>query len=117
MAVTCGLVAAQEGGGLRPDPEALWGQQLQPGPRPLSPLPPPPISQPRTPSPSSTPPSALRSQLHGLPHVAPFRTLLETPTAAYATRQHLFANLYDRLSTRPFLTGLEKRCGEGVLRG
>ena len=24
-------------------------------------------------------------------------------------RQHLFANLYDRLSTRPFLTGLEKR--------
>ena len=53
----------------------------------------------------------LRSLLHGLdmPHVHPMRSLLETPTAAYAMRQHLFSNLYDRLSTRPFLTALEKR--------
>lgn len=39
----------------------------------------------------------------------PMRSLLETQTAAYAMRQHLFSNLYDRLSTRPFLTALEKR--------
>jgi hypothetical protein len=32
----------------------------------------------------------------------------ETPNAAYMMRQHFFANLYDRLSTRPFLTALEK---------
>ena len=83
--------------------EAIWGQLPSPGHPPH-----PPLRLLRY----------LRSQLHGLPHVAPFRTLLETPTAAYATRQHLFANLYDRLSTRPFLTGLEKRCGGGGgLRG
>ncbi|KAG1658241.1 hypothetical protein FOA52_008501 [Chlamydomonas sp. UWO 241] len=35
--------------------------------------------------------------------------LLETQAAGYMIRPHLHANLYDRLSTRPFLSGLEKR--------
>jgi hypothetical protein len=42
----------------------------------------------------------------------------ETPNAAFMMRQHFFANLNDRLSTRPFLTGLEKVwvcVGEGGL--
>jgi phosphoinositide-3-kinase regulatory subunit 4 len=32
----------------------------------------------------------------------------ESSGAAFMARQHLAANLYDRLSTRPFLTQLEK---------
>jgi hypothetical protein len=32
----------------------------------------------------------------------------ETPNAGYMMRQHFAANLYERLSTRPFLTPLEK---------
>lgn len=32
----------------------------------------------------------------------------ETPNAGYMMRQHFAANLYERLSTRPFLTALEK---------
>jgi phosphoinositide-3-kinase regulatory subunit 4 len=42
------------------------------------------------------------------PHVWPMQLWWETPNAAYMMRQHFFANLYDRLSTRPFLTALEK---------
>jgi phosphoinositide-3-kinase regulatory subunit 4 len=34
----------------------------------------------------------------------------ETPNAGYMMRQHFAANLYERLSTRPFLTALEKVC-------
>lgn len=42
-------------------------------------------------------------------HVWPFQTFLETANAGYMLRQYTFANLYDRLSTRPFLSNLEKR--------
>eukprot|EP00878_Enallax_costatus_P020769 GHUV01021963.1.p1 GENE.GHUV01021963.1~~GHUV01021963.1.p1 ORF type:complete len:285 (+),score=78.80 GHUV01021963.1:193-1047(+) len=54
---------------------------------------------------------AIREVLLGLqcPHVWPMQLWWETPNAAYMMRQHFFANLYDRLSTRPFLTALEKR--------
>lgn len=51
-----------------------------------------------------------RDALLGLqcPHVWPMQTWWETPNAAYMMRQYFFASLYDRLSTRPFLTALEK---------
>ncbi|GAX85401.1 hypothetical protein CEUSTIGMA_g12817.t1 [Chlamydomonas eustigma] len=42
-------------------------------------------------------------------HVHPFRMFLETTGAAYLMRQYMFSNLYDRLSTRPFLSNMEKR--------
>lgn len=52
-----------------------------------------------------------RSRLQDLveyPHVWPFQALYESPGAAYLMRQHLAANLYDRLSTRPFMSNIEK---------
>lgn len=54
--------------------------------------------------------AAARSQLLGvdMPHVWPFQLLVETRTAGYLVRQYLCANLYDRLSTRPFLSSVEK---------
>lgn len=42
-------------------------------------------------------------------HLWPAQYFQVTPTAGYMMRQHVFANLYDRLSTRPFLTAIEKR--------
>ncbi|PKU64555.1 serine/threonine-protein kinase VPS15 isoform X1 [Dendrobium catenatum] len=43
------------------------------------------------------------------PHVWPFQFWLETDKAAYLLRQHFFSNLHDRLSTRPFLSLIEKK--------
>lgn len=43
------------------------------------------------------------------PHVWPFQFWLETDKAAYLLRQYFFNNLHDRLSTRPFLTLVEKK--------
>ncbi|ORE07354.1 kinase-like protein [Rhizopus microsporus var. microsporus] len=38
-----------------------------------------------------------------------FQRILETDRAAYLVRQYLYSNLYDRISTRPFLTTIEKK--------
>ncbi|KAG9441768.1 hypothetical protein H6P81_017622 [Aristolochia fimbriata] len=43
------------------------------------------------------------------PHVWPFQYWLETDKAAYLLRQYFFSNLLDRLSTRPFLSPIEKK--------
>ncbi|KAF8400928.1 hypothetical protein HHK36_014231 [Tetracentron sinense] len=43
------------------------------------------------------------------PHVWPFQYWLETDKAAYLLRQYFFNNLHDRLSTRPFLSLVEKK--------
>ncbi|XP_068646197.1 serine/threonine-protein kinase VPS15 [Aristolochia californica] len=43
------------------------------------------------------------------PHVWPFQYWLETDKAAYLLRQYFFSNLLDRLSTRPFLSLIEKK--------
>ncbi|XP_004306431.1 PREDICTED: phosphoinositide 3-kinase regulatory subunit 4-like [Fragaria vesca subsp. vesca] len=43
------------------------------------------------------------------PHVWPFQFWQETDKAAYLVRQYLFNNLHDRLSTRPFLSLIEKK--------
>ncbi|CAI9100458.1 OLC1v1037568C1 [Oldenlandia corymbosa var. corymbosa] len=43
------------------------------------------------------------------PHVWPFQFWLETDKAAYLLRQYFFNNLHDRLSTRPFLSIVEKK--------
>ncbi|KAF5748532.1 serine/threonine-protein kinase vps15 isoform X1 [Tripterygium wilfordii] len=43
------------------------------------------------------------------PHVWPFQYWLETDKAAYLVRQYFFNNLHDRLSTRPFLSLVEKK--------
>ena len=54
--------------------------------------------------------SSCRTRLSGLPssHVWPFQSFFATDKAAYLIRQHIFSNLYHRLSTRPFLASLEK---------
>ena len=51
-----------------------------------------------------------RTRLSGLPssHVWPFQHFFSTEKAAYLLRQHIFSNLYHRLSTRPFLASIEK---------
>ncbi|KAF3791532.1 putative serine/threonine-protein kinase [Nymphaea thermarum] len=49
----------------------------------------------------------LRSIEHS--HVWPFQYWLETDKAAYLLRQYFFSNLHDRLSTRPFLSVIEKK--------
>ncbi|EEF48162.1 ATP binding protein, putative [Ricinus communis] len=43
------------------------------------------------------------------PHVWPFQFWQETDKAAYLLRQFFFNNLHDRLSTRPFLSPVEKK--------
>ncbi|XP_042498270.1 serine/threonine-protein kinase VPS15 [Macadamia integrifolia] len=43
------------------------------------------------------------------PHVWPFQYWLETDKAAYLLRQYFFNNIHDRLSTRPFLSLIEKK--------
>ncbi|KAI9313626.1 hypothetical protein BX666DRAFT_1978506 [Dichotomocladium elegans] len=39
----------------------------------------------------------------------PFQRILETDKAAYLVRQYFYSSLYDRVSTRPFLTLIEKK--------
>ncbi|GMH03346.1 hypothetical protein Nepgr_005185 [Nepenthes gracilis] len=53
----------------------------------------------------------IRETFHALnhPHVWPFQFWLETDKAAYLLRQYFFNNLRDRLSTRPFLSLVEKK--------
>lgn len=41
-------------------------------------------------------------------HVLPFQAFLESDRAAYLIRPYIFADLYHRLSTRPFLSSIEK---------
>ncbi|XP_064396061.1 phosphoinositide 3-kinase regulatory subunit 4-like [Halichondria panicea] len=48
-------------------------------------------------------------RLHGVCNALPFKKFHETDKAAYLVRQHLQYNLYDRLSTRPLLTVMEKK--------
>ncbi|XP_019458006.1 PREDICTED: phosphoinositide 3-kinase regulatory subunit 4 [Lupinus angustifolius] len=43
------------------------------------------------------------------PHLWPFQFWQETDKAAYLLRQYFFHNLHDRLSTRPFLSFVEKK--------
>ncbi|XP_072977494.1 serine/threonine-protein kinase VPS15 isoform X1 [Typha angustifolia] len=43
------------------------------------------------------------------PHVWPFQFWFETDKAAYLLRQYFFSSLHDRLSTRPFLSLIEKK--------
>lgn len=42
-------------------------------------------------------------------HVWPFQCWCETDKAAYLLRQYFFNNLHDRISTRPFLSMIEKK--------
>lgn len=44
----------------------------------------------------------------GESHVWPFQRFIQTDKAVYLLRQHIFSNLHDRLSTRPFLSDMEK---------
>ncbi|XAR53396.1 Non-specific serine/threonine protein kinase [Bertholletia excelsa] len=53
----------------------------------------------------------IRDIFRGLehPHCWPFQFWLETDKAAYLLRQYFLSNLHDRLSTRPFLSIVEKK--------
>lgn len=53
----------------------------------------------------------IREIFRGLehPHCWPFQFWLETDKAAYLLRQYFLNNLHDRLSTRPFLSIVEKK--------
>jgi hypothetical protein len=53
---------------------------------------------------------ARRQRLWGIErsHLWPPQAWRETAASAYMLRQHLWSNLYDRLSTRPFLATVEK---------
>ncbi|KIZ00258.1 phosphoinositide-3-kinase, regulatory subunit 4 [Monoraphidium neglectum] len=52
----------------------------------------------------------IRQRLWGIErsHLWPPQAWRETAASAYMLRQHLWSNLYDRLSTRPFLATVEK---------
>ena len=53
----------------------------------------------------------IRDALSGLscPHVWPFQTWFESDNKAFILRQYIFSNLYERISTRPFLSFPEKK--------
>lgn len=44
-----------------------------------------------------------------VPNVLTYQRVTETATAGYLIRQWVASNLYDRISTRPFLTNIEKK--------
>ncbi|KAJ3185754.1 Serine/threonine-protein kinase [Gaertneriomyces sp. JEL0708] len=52
---------------------------------------------------------AERQVLSSIPNAFPYQRILETDRAAYMLRQYLYSNLYDRISTRPFLNVVEKK--------
>lgn len=49
-----------------------------------------------------------REALQDAPNVLTYQKVIETDTAGYLIRQWMASNLYDRISTRPFLTLIEK---------
>mmetsp|Transcript_459 Transcript_459/g.1742 ORF Transcript_459/g.1742 Transcript_459/m.1742 type:complete len:1427 (+) Transcript_459:143-4423(+) len=53
----------------------------------------------------------IRDCLGGLscPHLWPFQTWFESDNKAFLLRQYIFSNLYERISTRPFLSLPEKK--------
>lgn len=57
----------------------------------------------------------VRSRLAGLPypHAWPAQRIYESDRAVFLVRQYLAANLAQRISTRPFLTLVEKVGGVG----
>ncbi|KAL7416414.1 hypothetical protein BDY24DRAFT_379669 [Mrakia frigida] len=52
---------------------------------------------------------AERDALLDVPNVHPYQSIFESEKAAYLVRQYLASDLYDRISTRPFLSGIEKK--------
>ncbi|KAJ8472505.1 hypothetical protein ONZ45_g16629 [Pleurotus djamor] len=50
-----------------------------------------------------------REALADIPNVYGYQTFAETDHAGYVIRQWIASNLYDRISTRPFLTSIEKK--------
>jgi phosphoinositide-3-kinase regulatory subunit 4 len=50
-----------------------------------------------------------REALEDVPNVLTYQKVVETETAGYLIRQWMASNLYDRISTRPFLTSIEKK--------
>jgi phosphoinositide-3-kinase regulatory subunit 4 len=50
-----------------------------------------------------------REALEDAPNVLTYQKVVETDTAGYLIRQWISTNLYDRISTRPFLTLIEKK--------
>lgn len=50
-----------------------------------------------------------RDTLLRIPGTLPFQKIFETDRAGYLIRQYFKTSLYDRISTRPFLKGIEKK--------
>ncbi|KAI0768204.1 hypothetical protein BD413DRAFT_672415 [Trametes elegans] len=50
-----------------------------------------------------------REALADIPNVYGYQAFAETDKAGYVIRQWVASNLYDRISTRPFLSGVEKK--------
>ncbi|KAI7887761.1 kinase-like domain-containing protein, partial [Mucor mucedo] len=50
-----------------------------------------------------------REALINVPNAFYFQRILNTDRAALLVRQYLYSSLYDRISTRPFLTVIEKK--------
>lgn len=61
------------------------------------------------PADSLTVETAEREALVDCPNVLPYARAVETERAGYLLRQWVASNLYDRISTRPFLSSVEKR--------
>lgn len=50
-----------------------------------------------------------KSKLMDIPSVLPYLKIIETDRAGYLIRQFIKTNIYDRISTRPFLEVIEKK--------
>ncbi|KAJ3094258.1 Serine/threonine-protein kinase, partial [Phlyctochytrium planicorne] len=53
--------------------------------------------------------TAEREILQSIPNALPYAKIFETERAGYMVRQFINNNLYDRISTRPFLAPIEKK--------
>ncbi|ORY46243.1 ARM repeat-containing protein, partial [Neocallimastix californiae] len=51
----------------------------------------------------------VKQQLNEIPNAFPFQQIIETEKVGYLVRQYFPNNLYDRISTRPFLNTIEKK--------
>jgi phosphoinositide-3-kinase regulatory subunit 4 len=52
---------------------------------------------------------SIKERLHNVPNVLPYYAIIETESCLFLTRQYISQTLYERMSTRPFLTLIEKK--------
>src|ERR1700677_1439498 len=51
-----------------------------------------------------------RNNLADIPNALGYQRIVEVGSGGFIVRQYIFSSVYDRMSTRPFLEDVEKKC-------